>query len=485
MKILSQTQIRNAENTAFQSGTSADTLMIRFGEAVTEEIIARYHPIGKKVTVVCGNGNNGGDGFVIAEKLQLAGAKVSLFLPMGNPTAQTAMHQFALADDLPRVCDFGDQPEIIVDALFGIGLNRPVEGPIADWIGQINLCDAVRVAVDLPSGVFCDGGLPGTAVRADLTVTAITAKPCFFLPPSSEYCGEVVVKDIGVAVHDYTCLTVEPPAVQKRPKNAHKGTFGRAALICGSYGMCGAAILAAKAALRSGVGLVQALVCHQNYPAFCTSVPEAVTYPVPTGNGGGPLLPDAKIPFVLKNADAILIGPGLGTSQESVRLVKNLLDAAEIPVVLDADGINAVCDDINIIKKVKAPVIITPHPGEMARLCKTTVAKIESDRIGIAGSFAARYNCIVVLKGANTVIAAPDGRIFINTTGNPGMATGGSGDVLAGMTVSLLAQGFAPLNAAKEAVWRHGNAGDRAAKRVGERALIPSDIIDALALPEE
>ncbi|MCQ2449765.1 MAG: NAD(P)H-hydrate dehydratase [Clostridia bacterium] len=485
MKILSLDQIRATENAVFASGTSADELMCRVGEAAADVIIERYHPIGKKVIVVCGNGNNGGDGFVIAHKLYSAGAKVFLWLPLGDPATETAQHQFESVREYPRVYDLPNDTDLVIDAIFGIGLNRAVREPISDYIGQINLSEAPCVSIDIPSGVFCNDGAFGAAVRADLTLTAIAAKPCFFLPPASETCGEVVVLDVGVPIEDYTCLTVEKPIERKRAKNAHKGTFGKAALFCGSYGMCGAQILAARAALRSGVGIVQAVVCDRNYPAFCVAVPEAVTYPVLTGTNGCPVVSEAQIGEILKKADAVLVGPGLGATAESERLVKNILQMTEIPIVLDADGINVICRDISIIKRVKAPVIITPHPGEMARLFQTTVEKVESNRLGYAKKFATEFNCVVVLKGANTVIAAPDGRLFINTTGNPGMATGGSGDVLAGMIVSLLAQGATALSAATTAVYRHGEAGDRAARRTGECALLPSDLIDALASPDD
>lgn len=485
MKILTKQQITASERACAESGTSYDTMMIRAGEAAAAEILRRYDVCGRLITVVCGNGNNGGDGFVIATALSRAGANVELLMPLGEPRTETAMRQFRMPPDVKLAAALDSRSEIIIDALFGIGLDRAVDGALAALIEQINACDAVKIAIDLPSGVLCDGGVPGAAVRADLTLTMIAAKPCFFLPPSNEYCGEVVVLDIGARPQGFEYLTVERPCYKKRAKNAHKGTFGTALLLCGSYGMCGAEILAARAALRSGAGLVKAAVCDKNYAPFCIAVPEAVTVPVATDASGAPELSDQQLSELLGSCDSVLVGCGLGRSETAKRLVRSLAEQVRVPIIIDADGINAVCSDISIIKKINAPVILTPHPGEMARLCNTSVSDIESDRVGYARRFAAQNGCILVLKGANTVIASPDGRGFFNTTGNPGMATGGSGDVLAGMIAGLLAQGEEPLKAACDAVWLHGNAGDLAAQKRGQRAMLPSDIIDELIMPEE
>lgn len=454
--------------------------MLVAGEEAAALICSRYPVKGRKITVVCGNGNNGGDGFVIAAALSRAGAQVQAALPMGKPKTDTARACFAFPGDV-TVCETPDTDcDIVVDALFGIGLDRPVGGELGELIDRINLSDAVTVSIDLPSGVLCDGGVPGKAVRADFTVTMIALKPCIVLPPASEYCGEVAVAPIGISPADYAYLTTEQPVLPRRAKTAHKGTYGTALLLCGSYGMCGAEILAALAALRCGVGIAQALVCDRNYTAFCTRVPEAVTLPVPTDAAGAPAVADQELREAVETADALLIGCGLGRSAQAQRIVKNALADAKAPVVLDADGINAVSSDINRIEQVKAPLILTPHPGEMARLCHTTAAAVEADRVGAARGFAVQHGCILVLKGADTVIAAPDGRIFFNRTGNPGMATGGSGDVLAGMIVSFLAQGVSPLRAALDAVWLHGRAGDLAAARLSQYAMLPEDLIDEL-----
>lgn len=485
MKILNKEQIRASEKACFERGVSYDTMMINAGEAAAKEILRRYSVCGKTVTVVCGNGNNGGDGFVIAEALSMAGAIVEIVLPMGEPKTETAKNQFCLSPDITVKKDLNTCADIIIDALFGIGLDRPVIGELCVLFEQINSSKAIKIAIDIPSGVMCDGGIAGSAVKADLTLTMIAAKPCFFLPPSNEYCGEVVVLNIGIEPKGYEYLTTEAPLYAKRAINSHKGTFGTALLVCGSYGMCGAEILAARGALRSGAGIVKAVVCDKNYAPFCSSVPEAVTLPFETDEFGAPIISPEKQSELLKNCNSVLIGCGIGSSENMKKTVFSMLSAVQVPIVIDADGINAVASDISIIKKIKAPMILTPHPGEMARLCNVSVKEIERDRIGVAKKFALENNCILVLKGANTIIASPDGQVFFNTSGNAGMATGGSGDVLAGIIAGLLAQGENPLKAACDAVWLHGNAADRAAKKRGERSMLPSDIIDELIMPEE
>ena len=313
----------------------------------------------------------------------------------------------------------------------------------------------------------------GIAFKADYTVTFIALKPAFLLPCGSDYCGEVTVADIGVAPIDFDFKTTQKPIFQKRRHNSHKGDYGTALLICGSYGMAGAAILAAKAALRSGLGIAKCVIDERIYQAFTASVPEAVCVPIKENE-------NTDIKVLTEKCSALLFGCGSGTSENARKTLENVLKFSDIPIVLDADGINLLCSNIELLKKSKVPVIITPHPGEMARLCGKSVKEIEQNRIEISKNFATEYGCTLVLKGANTIIAENNGNISFNTTGHPGMATGGSGDVLAGITVSLLAQGFSPEFAAKSAVYLHGLAGDKAAAKRSCHALIPSDIIEEL-----
>ncbi len=479
MKVLTANQIKIAEDNAVNDGIfSYVELMKIAGDTATKEILNRYDVKGKKICVMCGNGNNGGDGLVIAANLKKSGADITLLLPLGLPLTETASEFVNDISDLKAIYDFYGEYDIIIDALFGIGLNRVLAEKIAVMMEKINAVDGVKIAIDVPSGVFCDGGETAIAFKADLTLTFTAYKPCLFLPNTNKFCGEIVLLDIGLKIDEYAYLTIDKPNLILRDKNSHKGSFGTALLFCGSYGMCGAEILAAKAALRSGVGIVKALVCDKNYSAFTASVPEAVVLPVTTAASGAPTVYDRQIYSAFSNSNALLIGCGLGQSEEAINLVFRTLEKTQIPTVIDADGINAVSNHINIVRKINAPVILTPHPAEMARLCGTTVSVVEANRVKFAKRFAVENNCYIVLKGHNTIVATPNGRVFFNTTGNNGLATGGSGDVLSGMIVSRLAQHYDPLTAVLNSVYLHGAIADELAKSMPTRAILPSDIIE-------
>ncbi len=481
MKVLTREQTIKTEKNAVSNGIfSYSEMMENAGRSAACIVNDIWNVKGKDIVIVCGSGNNGGDGLVLGDVLRKSGANISLFAPFGMPKTDTALPFLRYADSFKIIDDIPSKTDFLVDALFGTGLDRSVEGKAADIIDKMNWCSAKKIALDIPSGAFCDGGISDSTFIAELTITFISLKPCHLLPPSSEFCGKIEVCDIGVSVDEFAYQTIEKPQFKTRPKNSHKGTFGTALLFCGSYGMCGAEILAATAAARSGVGIVKAVVCDKNYSAFTASLPEAVLIPVSTANSGAPLLSDREVFSALSGSDALLIGCGLGRSEEAVGLVKKTLLTTNVPTVIDADGINAISNDINIIRKVNAPVIITPHPAEMARICKVSTTQIEANRIAYSRKIATEYNCVVVLKGANTIVASPDGRIFFNTNGNPGMASAGSGDVLAGITVSLLAQGVSPLKAALNSVWLHGAAGDIAAQKNSQEGMIASDIITEL-----
>lgn len=483
MKVLTRALIEKSEENAAKGGIfSYREMMYRAGKAAADIIMRRFPCKGKKTVVVCGRGNNGGDGFVIADILSKNGAEVTVVTPLGPPKTENAEYYYGRlecvkTENMPNPNSIG----LIIDALFGIGLNRAPNGAAETVIKQINAADCPRVSVDIPSGIIADSGhSPGVAVKAELTVTFIALKPCFLLPPCSDICGEVVAADIGVPPCEAAYETIEAPVFPKRRHNSHKGSYGTALAFCGSYGMAGAAVLAARGALRSGLGIYRAVLCESIYVPFTVSVPEAVCLPA-AQNSAGRFNPEKfDIPSLLNGCDALLAGCGMGCDNDTAVLTRQLLESTTVPTVIDADGINVLCGGIDIIKKCKAPVILTPHPGEMARLCGISVSKLESDRISYAKGLAERLGCIIVLKGANTIVASPDGKIAFNTTGNPGMAVGGCGDVLAGITVSLLAQGMPPFEAACAAVFLHGAAGDRAAARRSKHALLPSDLIEEL-----
>ena len=481
MDVLNKKLIKLSEENAVHSGAfSFLQLMKTAGDTAFKIICDNIEVKNKKIAVVCGNGNNGGDGFVIADNLQNAGAYVTVILPLGQPVTDSAKHYYSRLSDIHITDVINGEYDIIIDALFGIGLNRAVSDQIVSLIDEINARDAYRVAVDIPSGIECDtGNILGRCVNADLTVTFIAYKPCFMLPPATDYTGKVVVADIGVAPCGYIYKTIEKPDLPIRKRNSHKGTFGTAVLFCGSYGMAGAAILSAKACLKSGVGIAKCVIPKSIYGILTCAVPEAVCI-IAGQTLRGTFKGNTDIMRPLDKATALLVGCGMGNNKSTARLVKRLLEKTKVPTVIDADGINALVVNINVLKKTNAPIILTPHPAEMARLCGKTVREVEQNRVETAKNFAKEYNCIVALKGANTLIATPDGKVYFNTCGNTGLATGGSGDVLAGITVSYLAQGLKPLDAVKAAVFNHSNTADIVAKSIGERALLPTDIIEAL-----
>ena len=481
MKVLTAKQIKKAEYNAVNCGIfSYAKLMKNAGEAAAKEILNRYNVIGKRICVICGNGNNGGDGLVIASVLSNNGADVFLFTPLGFPSTDVAIQFKDDVKNINIVDDVSDNYDFFIDALFGIGLNRFLSDELSNLINKINSYNGVKISIDVPSGVFCDGGEVVTAFSADLTLSFSSYKLCHLLPQTSQFCGETVVLDIGLPIEEYAHLTIDKPKKVLRSKNSHKGTFGTALLFCGSYGMCGAEILAARAALRSGVGILKAVVCDKNYAAFTSVVPEAVTIPVETTIDGAPQVYERTILSSLSNSSALLIGCGLGQTNAAKELVLRVLDKTQIPTLIDADGINALQGNINIIRKINAPVILTPHPAEMARICNVTTEAVQKNRVQFAKKFAVENDVYLVLKGTNTIVATPNGRIFFNTTGNDGLATGGSGDVLSGMIVSRLAQGYEPLTAILNSVWLHGAIADELSKTVPTRAILPSDIIKGL-----
>ncbi len=484
MDVLTTDLIRKSEENAVKSGTfSFRELMMKAGSCAFKIINQKCNIINKKVAIFCGAGNNGGDGFVIATILFEFGADVTVFTPLGEPKTENARYYF---DNLPPVkfCDsfsLNDNFDIIIDAIFGIGLSRNVEGNLKELIAKINNHNAFKISVDVPSGINSDtGAVMGLAVKSDLTITFIALKPCFLLPEGNNYCGETVVADIGVKATDYSFKTIEKPIFKKRNKNSHKGTYGTALLINGSYGMAGAAMLSAKAAMRSGVGIVKSVIGKSIYPNLTGFLPEAVCIPTCETENGQLNFESVDIKALQKEADAILFGCGVGISDSTEKLLENIIKNAKIPLVIDADGINLLSKRIELLKESKAPIILTPHPKEMARLTNKTVGEIENNRIETARQFAEQYGVTLVLKGANTIVAAKNGEIFINTLGNSGMATAGSGDVLAGVIVSLLAQGYSPEFSAKAGVYNHSVAGDKAVLKRSKHAVIASDIIDEL-----
>lgn len=481
MSVLTKAQITKAEETAVQNGTfSFIDLMLTAGTSAAKIIEEKYTVKDKKIAVLCGKGNNGGDGYVIAEYLKSKDANITIVAPFGAPVTETAKYYSntitcEITDDLKGEFD------IIIDALFGIGFKGKLDQTTTKLLDKANVQSCLRIAIDIPSGVECDTGfVNSTAFKADLTVTFIALKPCFLLPMGSDYCGEVIVAPIGVAVTDKTYEVIKKPVFKERPHNSHKGTFGTALIICGSYGMAGALMLSAKSALRSGLGIAKCVMPKSIYEAFTKFLPEAVCVPSKETKSGTLKYSARSLSHLLKDTDAVLFGCGSGRHQDNKKILTYLLKHSEKPLVIDADGINTLTSCIELLKQSKAPIILTPHPGEMARLCKVNVDEIEADRVKFAKEFALKYGCTIVLKGSNTLVAKKNGNLSFNILGNSGMATGGSGDVLAGITVSLCAQGYSPEASAKNAVYLHSLAADKAVEKKSRHALLPTDIIEEL-----
>lgn len=500
MYIVDRKTMTNAEISADARGVSFYTLMENAGCAAADYIFENTDFSGKNALILCGNGNNGGDGFVVARELAKRGVKTYLTLVSGEPKTDCAKRAFKTlgsevtvitADALMRSCygeeddlDYDFYSSVFIDAVYGTGFRGELPQEIGKLFGLVEVSD---YALDIPSGVICDSAeVSEGALRTERTISFAAVKKCHVLPPSADHCGKLVCLPIGIDEEDLESAgakirVISPKAMEKRPKSAHKNSMGVCLAVTGSYGMPGAAIISAKAALRSGIGILKLACVEENYTAMAVSLPEAVLVPL---KSNGKTFSAEGIPALkeqLKDADSLLIGCGLGISEDAEKIVKELLLSARVPVVLDADGINLIARDIEFIKNVKAPLILTPHPGEMARLLGTTAAEVEKNRLEAAKSFAEKYQLTLVLKGANTIVAHPEHGVSVNLIGNAGMSSAGSGDMLAGIIAAIAARWKnAPL-AALQGVWLHSAAGDLTASELGENFMLPTDMIERLS----
>ncbi|MBO5852765.1 MAG: NAD(P)H-hydrate dehydratase [Clostridia bacterium] len=493
MYVVDKATMCNAERLAQKGGTNLYTLMLNAGNAAADYIAEHTDIKAKRVLILCGKGNNGGDGFVVARRLALY-CYVTVALVCGEASTDIAKKAFDSMGDRERIAVVdidsciqlitNDGFDIVIDAVFGTGYNG--EAPTGKLKELLSVVGKSDFALDIPSGLCCDTGRGSdTALKTKVTLTFGAKKLCQVLPFSADICSEVVVLPIGINQGDFKNAGAyiqenEKPVLKCRPKTCHKNSFGTALSVCGSYGMSGAAVISGMAALRSGVGILKAATIKENYSVMATSLPEAVLIPL---KSRGKTYSGKEIKVLkehLKTASALLVGCGLSQSSDITKIVSALLLASTVPTVLDADGINAVSNDIELLRKVKAPIILTPHPKEMARLIKTDTKTVEENRFKTATEFSAKYGVYTILKGANTIIASPNGEVAVNTNGNAGMATAGSGDMLSGILLALLANGLEPFSAAKAAVWLHAAAGDAAKETYGESAMLPSDMINLL-----
>ena len=509
MRVLDTAQMRDADRRTIEEiGIPSIVLMENAGRRVVEVIASTFDDLADcRVAILCGRGSNGGDGFVVARALYQRGTEVAVFLlgaaadvrgdartnlgVLGRlgvevveilDTAAWSRHQPAVA-----ACD------LVVDAILGTGLNRPLSGMLPAVVDDVNAAPVPVVSVDLPTGLSADSHRPiGPAIHADLTVALAAPKIPLVLPPGSACAGDLFVADIGIpeavidaAAGPYLEL-VTPAAVRAlipgRDAEAHKGTFGHVLIVAGSLGRTGAACLAGRGALKSGAGLVTVAVPRSCVPTVAAGAPEYMTLPL-NEEAPGALSAAALDEVLATPCDVIAAGPGLGTGPGAAALVRGLLERAAVPLVLDADALNVCARHPEWLGARREPpldVVLTPHPGEMARLCGQSTQEVQAERVAAARGLATEHGVHVALKGARTLVAAPDGSVAINLTGNPGMASGGAGDVLTGVTAAWIGQSARTVDACKVAVYLHGLAADIAVREHGEVALTATDITAAL-----
>lgn len=511
VKVVTAQEIREIDKITIENyGISGLVLMERAGLAVALKVRELY--TSKKVVVLCGGGNNGGDGLVAARNLYNWGFNVNVLMFAKKKLLSPDCNiQYQIAKKIGIPIEFRNSLNkvdlhgaILVDAIFGTGLSRHVTGSLAKVFAFINALDVPVVSVDIPSGISSDTGeILGEAIMADVTITFGLPKRGHFIYPGAEYTGRLFIEDIGFPTKLLISQKINVELITQqfatrllpqRTKYSHKGDYGHVLIIAGSRGKTGAALMTAKACLRSGAGLVTLAVPESLMDVFQDRVTEEMILPLPD-DGMGMIVSEAAdriLEFTAKKIDVIAIGPGIGVSSDTEKTMTELIQKSTVPLVIDADGINSIGGEIGLLKKAKAPIILTPHLGEMVRLLrhKTGVRsqktekdikdELEKNRINIAIAFSKRTGAYLVLKGVPTIVAEPEGMAFINTTGNPGMATAGSGDVLTGIIASLVGQGLSPKEASLLGVYIHGLAGDTVTIEKGEHSLIASDIIDFL-----
>jgi len=478
-------------------------LMENAGAAVAAEVLTKEEV--KQVTIVCGTGNNGGDGFVIGRHLYNKGISIKVFV-IGNMKdiagdalvnlnilrkMDLSIENIKELNNLMRLEKAVKACDLVIDAVFGTGYKGTLEEPHVSVFKIINENSTLTLSVDMPSGVSGDTGAADEhAILANETITFTIPKCGNILYPGSRNNGELLVRDIGIPIGLVEDMKLKRNIISEasvmdffpwRKKYSHKGDYGRVHLIAGSTGLTGAAILSCKGALRSGIGLLKLYIPESLAMLITHSVPEAITIPLQEVRKG--VIGITHFERILEDsqsADVIAIGPGCGNTAETSELVRRIIQELDKPVVIDADGLNGISRNVDILLEKKSKVVMTPHPGEMSRLIGISTEEINQRPLEIAREYARKWDVVLVLKGARTVVAAPNGDVYVNTTGNSGMATAGSGDVLTGIISGFIAQGLTPLEAARLGVYVHGRSGDSAAEYKGEFGLLAGDIVEGL-----
>ncbi len=498
MKIATREIVREIDRLTIEKyGIPGLVLMENAGRAAADVLLENFAYAGK-VAVFAGGGNNGGDGFVIARHLISEGLDVDTYV-VSNPkkykgdafTNYKALKKIGgniveLKDNLRKY----KQADVIVDAIFGTGLDREVTGFYKKVIEFINSQGVPTLAVDLPSGLDSNTGYPlGTAVLADVTVTFVLPKLGTSIYPGVEFAGEIYVADIttpNFLLDDIPYELLSSESVDKilapRYEDTHKGTYGHLFILAGSPGKSGAASLAALGAQRAGTGLVTVGVPKSLHSIIEQKTTEAMTEPLPETDIEtlGAVSVNRTLEIMKERKSALAVGPGISTTDETREFLYEIIRNSTIPMLIDADAITLVAENPKVLKEAKVPIVLTPHPGEMSRLAGIPTEEVQADRVGVSLDFSAKYNVYLVLKGARSIISTPEGEIFINTTGNAGMASGGMGDVLSGIIGGFLAQRLSPSDACRLGVFIHGLAGDIVAHENGEVGMIASDVANAL-----
>jgi ADP-dependent NAD(P)H-hydrate dehydratase / NAD(P)H-hydrate epimerase len=506
MKIVTAEQMKQIDRAAIdQRSIPSLRLMEHAGKAVATAILD-YFPDRKRIAIFVGKGNNGGDALVVARLLHQKRKKVNVYLTAKpaemSPDAKSNLNKYLklrrapkpieiTKDTLPILNQMLATFNLIIDGLLGTGTKGNISGLLAELIPLLNEAKKPMVAIDLPSGLDADTGKPlGAAIRAALTVTLGLPKPGLVTYPGAEHCGKLVIADIGlpqdlvidnkIKLNWLTGSEMKSILPVRKP-DTHKNDFGHIFVLAGSVGFTGAAALTSLSALRAGAGLVTLGIPKSLNDIMESKLTEVMKLPLPE-TGQRSLALDAEQPIMefAKKATVLAIGPGLSLNEETKQLVRHIMVQSTLPMVIDADGITAISEDLSLLQQAKAPVILTPHPGEMARLLHSIGKMVQSDRIELARKFAQEYKVILVLKGARTVIADPTGQVYLNPTGNSGMASAGVGDVLTGIIAGFLGQKLSPLNSALLGVYLHGLAADLAAEQLTQYSLIASDIISYL-----
>jgi|LSQX01.2.fsa_nt_gb NAD(P)H-hydrate epimerase len=485
MKIYTVDTIRKAEQDANLSGFSYYDMMKQAGTNTANEICARYDIVSISecpITIICGKGRNGGDGFVIANQLAKHGAKVSLILPYGQPTDEVCIQVFDELDSSIYICTEDEYEEYIekslflIDAVFGIGFHGKLDEKIKKIFEycNINRENQIRISIDIESGVEADSRKYADGYfNSHHIFTMIGLKPCLVEKNATVINIGITPEKVDYFVADEEYIRNNLPV---RPAESHKGTFGTVLSVCGSYEMPGAAILCANAAVHSGCGLVVCAFPKEAYNVIAGKLTEPILLPL----GDNAYENIEALVEKSKNAKVLVLGCGLGVSEYAKILVCGLIRKAHCPVVLDADGLNNIANIPHILSESKHGILITPHPAEMSRLSGVPVQDIQLDRMNVALNFARKYSVTVLLKGHKTIIASPNSNLYMNFTGSSALAKGGSGDVLAGVIAALVAQGLNLVNAAVVGAYIHGKAGEKAEKEYSAYSATPSRVIELL-----